>query len=261
LLIFQTTVSSFEVKGELHPDICDKTEPSRERKHVNKMSEAPLRETRQAAETKGRILDVAERLFMEEGFAATSLRMITSQAQVNLAAVNYHFGSKEALVEAVLTRRLAPLNRIRVEELTSLEDAGGGKPLGVETILRAFVGAAAKLGDKPSAGGAIFLRLLGRAFTEPTEHVRNVLQRQYAEVANRFRLAFAAALPHLPEEELAWRMQFTFGAISYVMAGTDVLQLFATCRLSDMENYDAVMDRLVTFLAAGLKAPMTSNAG
>lgn len=210
-------------------------------------------DARYGSQTKGRILDVAERLFMEHGFSATSLRLITSEAKVNLASVNYHFGSKEALIEAVLTRRLAPLNKARVEALVALEREAPQPPT-VESILRAFIGAALKVGEDPKRGGSIFLRLLGRAFTEPTEHVRAVLQKQYADVAFRFREALARALPGLPEKELVWRMQFTFGAISYTLAETDVLQLFSTCDLSDTDSYEAIMNRLVTFLAAGFKA-------
>ena len=209
-------------------------------------------------DTKLRILDAAERLFMERGFAATSLREITALAHVNLAAVNYHFGSKEALIDALLTRRLQPLNQLRLDELNALEKHAQGRPLSVETILEVYVGAAFKLDNKPTAGGSgsVFLRLLGRAFTEPTQQVRQILQRQYAAMAERYKQAFTAALPHVPEDELVWRMQFMFGAISYTMAGTDVMQLVATCDLTDSEDHVAVTRRLVAFLAAGLQAPV-----
>src|SRR6266849_5837474 len=89
---------------------------------------------REHQDTKARILQVAERLFMEHGFSATSLRMITGEAKVNLASVNYHFGSKEALIEAVFTRRLAPLNQERVTQLAQLEAKADGMPLTVEQI-------------------------------------------------------------------------------------------------------------------------------
>ena len=90
-------------------------------------------------DTKSRILDAAEELFMEHGFEATSLRLITTAANVNLAAVNYHFGSKEELFQAVLTRRLDPMNRDRMQLLTAYEAASGGSPLTCEKIGRAHV--------------------------------------------------------------------------------------------------------------------------
>src|SRR5512143_3976610 len=91
------------------------------------------------AETKDRILDAAERLFAEHGFDATSLRMITAAAGVNLAAVNYHFRSKDSLIEAVFGRRIGPVNKERLEMLTAAEKAAGSDPLSLEAVVRAFV--------------------------------------------------------------------------------------------------------------------------
>jgi AcrR family transcriptional regulator len=207
-------------------------------------------------DTKQRILDASERLFMERGFSATSLREITSAAKVNLAAVNYHFGAKETLIEAVLTRRLQPLNELRVAELADIEAGAGKKGASIEAILTVFIAAAFKPDGDPTEGGSVFLRLLGRAFTEPSEQVRDILQRQYRTVAASYKRAFMRALPNLAEEELVWRMQFLFGAISYTMAGTNVMKLVASCDLSDANDRQAVTQRLVAFLAAGLKAPV-----
>ena len=83
-----------------------------------------------AAGTKERLLDAAEALFMEHGFEATSLRLITAAAEVNLAAVNYHFGSKEELFQAILTRRLDPMNQKRVDLLTDMERRHAPAPVG-----------------------------------------------------------------------------------------------------------------------------------
>src|SRR3989440_1166893 len=92
-----------------------------------------------SADTKTRILDAAEVLFMEHGFEATSLRSLTAAAAVNLAAVNYHFGSKEELFQAVLTRRLDPMNQERIDRLEKLEREASGKPLSCEKILFAML--------------------------------------------------------------------------------------------------------------------------
>src|SRR5215475_3768724 len=113
--------------------------------------------------TKDRILDAAEALFMEHGFEATSLRAITAAAGVNLAAVNYHFGSKQELFQAVLTRRLDPMNQERVDLLTRLENEVAPAPLPCEQILNAMFLPALKLARDPERGGKNFLRLLGRA--------------------------------------------------------------------------------------------------
>src|SRR4051812_45237275 len=98
-----------------------------------------LRSVKPQHETRTRILEAAEELFMQHGFEATSMRVLTARAGVNLAAVNYHFGSKHALIEAVFRRKLDPMNANRVAELDRLEKEAAGRALSTEAIIRAFV--------------------------------------------------------------------------------------------------------------------------
>ncbi|MGN2391582.1 TetR/AcrR family transcriptional regulator [Pelomicrobium sp. G1] len=208
------------------------------------------------ANTKDRILDAAEALFMERGFVATSLRMITARAGVNLAAVNYHFGSKEELIKAVFSRRLGPLNQERVAILDQLEREAEGKPLPPEKILEAFLCASLRLSRDPLRGGAVFLRLLGQAFAEPAEYMRNFLPEQYREVVTRYKAAFARALPQIPEEELVWRLHFLFGAIAYSMAGHDALRLICSYSLEGSDRPETIIRHLIPFAVGGLTAPL-----
>ncbi len=164
---------------------------------------------------------------MEHGFEATSLRAITAAAGVNLAAVNYHFGSKEELFQAVLTRRLDPMNQERVDLLTRLEREAAPDPLPCDRILSAMFIPALKLARDPERGGKDFLRLLGRAYADPAPFIRKFLAEQYAVMIARFKAAFGRALPDLPKKELSWRLHFIMGALSYTLAGTDALRLIA----------------------------------
>ena len=209
--------------------------------------------SRAQIDTRERILRAAEALFMDRGFASTSLRMITARAKGNLAAVNYHFGSKEELIREVFGRHLAPLNQARIAYLDRLEAAAGGQPLSLERIIEAIVTPPLLVSRDPLKGGAAFLRLLGRAFSEPTEHMREFLPAQYREVVVRFKQALVRALPQVPEPELVWRMHFMFGAMSYAMAGNDALQLISTCNVEGADDAEAVIRRLVPFLTAGLQ--------
>ncbi|MDM7464328.1 MAG: TetR/AcrR family transcriptional regulator, partial [Tepidimonas taiwanensis] len=136
---------------------------------------------RHPPETRSRILDAAEVLFMEHGFEATSMRMITSMAGVNLAAVNYHFGSKDALIQEVFRRRLTELNRQRLAVLDRLEAEAGGAPLKPSRIVEAFFGTALALAADTEHGGHTFMRLLCRTYTEPSAFVRQFLAEEYAE--------------------------------------------------------------------------------
>ena len=203
-------------------------------------------------DTRSRILDAAERLFVEHGLDATTLRMITAEAKANLAAVNYHFGSKEALIEAVFRRRLTGLNEQRLAALSAYEEAAGGAPLKPRQILEAFFGVAIRMAADRN-GGQTFMRLLGRAYTEPTEFVRSFLADEYAEVVARFKAAFFKALPDVPQEEFLWRFHFMMGALSYAVSGTDALRLLGPIDDSDPE---ALYARLMSFLIGGLRAPL-----
>ncbi len=216
----------------------------------------PLKPPRDPAATKVRVLDAAEALFMEHGFEATSLRAITAAAEANLAAVNYHFGSKEELFQAVLTRRLDPMNQARVELLTRLEAGAGSRPLSCERILMALLIPALKLARDPERGGKDFLRLLGRAYADPAPFIRRFLSEQYAVMITRFKAAFARALPQLPRKELSWRLHFIMGALSYTLAGTDALKLIAELNPHESTNDEILLRRLAPFLLAGLEAPL-----
>ena len=206
--------------------------------------------------TKVRILDTAEELFMEHGFEATTLRQITAAAGVNLAAVHYHFGGKEELFEAVLTRRLDPMNQERVALLTRFEHAAAPNPLSCEKILAAMFIPALKLARDPQRGGKNFLRLLGRAYADPAPFIRRFLSDQYAVTIARFKAAFRRALPQLPKKELSWRLHFVMGALSYALAGTDALKLIAALSPGDADDDEMLLRRLAPFLIAGLKAPL-----
>ncbi len=215
-----------------------------------------IADTRMSSATKVRIMDSAETLFMEHGFEATSLRAITAAAGVNLAAVNYHFGSKEELFQSALTRRLDPMNQARLELLTRLEAKAAPKPLACERILTALLIPALTLARDPQRGGKDFLRLLGRAYADPAPFIRRFLSGQYAVMIARYKAAFGRALPHLPRKELTWRLHFIMGALSYTLAGTDALKLIAELNPNETANDEILLRRLAPFLLAGLTAPL-----
>ncbi|AWI75965.1 TetR family transcriptional regulator [Parazoarcus communis] len=210
-----------------------------------------------APETRDRILDAAEALFVEHGLEATSMRMITSQAGANLAAVNYHFGTKDALIQEVFRRRLTELNRQRLAALDRVEAAAQGQPKPSQ-IVEAFFGTSLELAADTVHGGNTFMRLLGRTYAEPNAFVRQFLAEEYAEVLERFLGALYRSLPGVPREEILWRFHFMMGAMSYAIAGTDALQLFAGT--FDDADPQRLMPRLMSFLLGGLRAPLPEFA-
>lgn len=204
-------------------------------------------------DTRDRILACAERLFAERGFDVTSLRTITTEAGVNLAAVNYHFGTKDELVREVLKRRIEPLNRERFDELDRAEAAAGAGGPSVEEIVEAFIGPAMRLSSDPSRGGRVFMRLFGYALSKPDPELRHFVGSQFREVANRFNAALQRALPELDEREVFWRMLFMIGSMAHSMAMSDQLHEISH-GLCDPHDTEGTSRRLVPFLAAGFRA-------
>ena len=211
------------------------------------MASSPLHATKVA------ILDTAERLFATRGFEATSLRTITSEAGVNLGAVNYHFTSKDALILAVLKRRLKPLSDERVALLDRFESESGGKPLQVEQILEAQFRPPLDLLSRPSKSGRYFLSLQAQILAEQGSYLLPLIQEEFAEKKRRFHEALQRALPELSAEEIHWRLHFAMGAFVHATAHSRVLELASRgkCTLSQT---NATLRRLITFCAAGFRA-------
>lgn len=210
-------------------------------------------------DTRERILDVAERLFMECGYDGTSMRQITGEAGVNLAAVNYHFGSKEALMQEVFRRRLDWLNEERMRVLDRLEAEAGGQPVKPSLIVDAFFGTLLRMAEDEGRGGMTFLRLIGRTLTEPSEFIRAFLAHEYKTVMDRYKEALFRALPDVPKAEIVWRFHFMLGATSYAIAGTDALRLVTDWQIEEedsVDRLDRLVPRLMSFLLGGLRAPL-----
>ena len=214
----------------------------------------PVSEPSSSAATRLRILDAAECLFMQHGFEATGLRLVTAKAKANLAAVNYHFGGKDELFRAMLARRLDPLNAQRIALLEKHQRAHGSASC--EIVLSAMLIPALTIARNPRHGGKDFLRLLGRAYVDPSPVLRHFLSERYAPMVARFKDAFGRALPQLGKQELTWRLHFMLGALAYTLAGTDAWKLIAALNPGKAGNDALLLRRLEPFLIAGLKAPL-----
>ena len=138
------------------------------------------------SDTVDRILDAAEELFADRGFSETSLRMITSKARVNLAAVNYHFGSKNALIQAVFGRFLTPFSSTLGSAFDELEARCEGVPPTLNQTLWALTESAVRMPQRNERGISIFMRLLGLAYTQSQGRLRKFLEQEYSDAFGRF---------------------------------------------------------------------------
>ena len=198
------------------------------------------------ASTKDRILDAAERLFAARGFEATPLRAITAEAGVNLAAVNYHFQSKEALIRAVIARRIGPVNEHRLKLL----DAAEAGPLSVEAVIEAFIRPVIEVRCR---GGKMTAPMIGRIFAEDKAFVERFYEDHLAAIAKRFAAAFESALPDVPREDMFWTAHFLIGAMAHTMSGEHLLVALSG-GLCHIDDPDVIVRRMVTAFAAAFRA-------
>ncbi len=195
-------------------------------------------------DTKTRSLDTAERLFGEQGYAATSLRQVIAKARVNLAAIHYHFGSKEDLIEQIIARKVGPVNQRRLQLLDQYEAEAGKRPLPVEKVLEALLMPAFTVPKRSPD----FTKLMGRLYGEGL--MPRIAQPHFEPVIQRFRAAFEKSLPELPERDRAWRMHFMIGAMAHMlMKPPDELHD------TGHETPERLVRRLIVFLSAGFRAP------
>ena len=193
--------------------------------------------------TKQKILDTAERLFGEHGYSATSLRHIISDAQVNLASIHYHFGSKQDLLDQVILRKAGPMNERRMQLLDQFEAECSPAPPPVEKILEAFIAPAILIEKSPE-----FVKLMGRVHAEGL--MPEIAQRHFQPMIARFMSALHRALPGVPEKELLWKAHFAIGAMAHALTVRPEL----TPR-SEPESPLNVSKMLVAFASSGFRAP------
>jgi AcrR family transcriptional regulator len=204
-------------------------------------------------ETKDRILDATEKLIAEQGIFATSLRQITAKAQVNLAAVNYHFQSKDDLVLAVYRRRIVPMNEERLALLDELEATYRGHPIPLDEILHAFFEPVLHLSAKMAQEGVPLGAMLGRIYTEPFDKFSQGFLQEMAATGHRYAEAMARSVPHLRKEEVYWRLWFTIGIVSHTLGASFKLRQLSQ-GVCDPERQEETLRQMVAFAKAGWEA-------
>lgn len=207
----------------------------------------------QKIDTKTKILNAAEQLFAERGYADTSLRLITSQAEVNLASVNYHFGSKKELIQAVLARYLdvfTPKLTVAIEELNGRE-----AKYNQTDVFNSLMEPLLELNAFRHRGTTIFLQLLGRGYVETQGHLRWFMTTHYGDIMGAFNAAVQQANPHLSKAEVFWRLHFTLGSVVFTMASSNALSDIAKSDFNQDVDIENLIKRLIPFISAGVSAP------
>jgi len=193
-------------------------------------------------DTRERILDAAEALIIERGFAATSLRAIADRAKVNLAATNYHFGSKTGLLAAVFHRIVEPINAERLRRISTLERSG--RSLTINEILAALC-----MPLVEASGNNNLLQVMGRIYSEPESVTKPIIESEFTETANRFIAALARELPDVELETLRWRFHYRIGSVIHLMRVQAPIG-----QQPSAERLQQGVQQLIEYSAAGLTA-------
>lgn len=206
-----------------------------------------------ALRTKDKIIIAAEKLFSEHGFEQTSLRQITSEAEVNLASVNYHFGSKKALIQAVMARYQSVFMPALAEQLHRLQNSGADQ-VRTEDVLACVMPPLIALRQVRADGPVIYLRLLGYAYSEIQGHLRKFTMTNYGEIMHEFFQMIQQANPSVCPNTLFWRLHFSLGAMLFAQTSGQALREIAAADFGEETQAEESLLKLLPFVAAGISA-------
>jgi AcrR family transcriptional regulator len=225
--------------------------------NMKKRAAAVEKPKKAPAETPERVLEVAERLFAERGLDAVSIRDIIAAAGANLGAINYHFGTKDRLIDAVFERRLIPSAQEQLRALEAVERAAGDRPPKLEAVLEAIFRPVVKEAMDPKRGGATFGKLMARSLVDPNPVMERVMHSHFSARVKRFDAALLRAMPSLAPDDVFWRMHLLMGGLhqSLLLLGRKPPPGVPRFHV-DAETY---IRRFVAFAAAAFRAPLPKD--
>ena len=198
---------------------------------------------------KRKLLDAAEQLFADKGFDAVSVRDITKLAGANVAAVNYHFGSREGLLTLVMTRYLTPVNQQRLEMLDAAEKRANGNPVPVEELLEAMCRPLISQVTQSHLSEKVYCKLLGRVMSAQDRDLSLAMEEQMRPCAHRLHAALEKTFPDVPREEMVWRLHFVHGAMVHLLHNQ---AMFRRLGKIEEEPLEVSFQRFLKFAVAGM---------
>ncbi len=208
-------------------------------------------------QTRTAILAAAERLYADRGFGDVTLRDIVAEANVNLAAVNYHFGSKDELIAELFVTRSLALNRERLRELRAAEERGGGRAQ-VADILHALVGPSLRGCIGPERDRSTAARFMIRASIESVPPIRRIRNREIDHL-RKFVVALRRALPDRGEAELYWGLHFALAMAQQTVRDSERLTKLSEGKC-DLDDVEGVIARVVGVAVMALGGALGSKA-
>jgi AcrR family transcriptional regulator len=208
-------------------------------------------------QTRTAILAAAERLYADRGFGDVTLRDIVAEANVNLAAVNYHFGSKDELIAELFVTRSLALNKERLRELREAEEAGNGRA-DITEVLRALVGPTLRGCLGPENQRSTPARFMIRVNIESVPAIRRIRNREIDHL-RKFIAAMRRSLPDRSEVELYWGLHFALAMAQQTVRDSERLAKLSEGKC-DVDDVESVIERVVSVSMMGLTAGSTGKA-
>jgi AcrR family transcriptional regulator len=207
--------------------------------------------------TRAAILNAAERLYADRGFGDVTLRDIVAAADVNLAAVNYHFGSKDELIAELYVTRSLATNRERLNELKTAEAAGGGRA-GIDAVLRALVGPPLRGCLGPDRLRSDAARFMIRASIEAVPAIRKIRNREIDHL-RRFVAAMRRSLPGHSDVDIYWGLHFALAMAHQTIRDGERLEKLSD-RQCDLDDVGDIIERIVAVCVLALTQPRAKAA-
>ena len=208
---------------------------------------------RSSIETKARIKAAALELFAEKGLDCVTTRALSSEADANVAAINYHFGGKDELTVEVFREIARNSAQTRNRFLDELEArcANENRSAKVREIVEAFV--APYLDPNAQQTGVLLAHLITKHRASPNEWTRSVVRDELDEMAQRYISALSKAAPYLTPAAVNWRYHLMVGALVLTVgdcvSGRRIYSLSGDAIVAN--DLKSRRDEIVDFLEAG----------
>ncbi|MGJ8653953.1 MAG: TetR/AcrR family transcriptional regulator [Opitutaceae bacterium] len=214
----------------------------------------PRSQSSTSDKTKIQIIKSAEKLFADKGLRAMTLRDVTREAKVNLAAVNYHFGSKNDLMREVIGSRIEPINTERLRQLDALIEKHGSSPIPLTDIFDSLFRPLFQPDGPGSGPNPALIKIIGRAFAEPVDFMRGMHQHFFTELSRRYIAELKRTCPKLSDESLRNRFFLSVSTMLGATTNQVILENLSASK-SSTPSYDTVVDELIQYAAAGFAHP------
>jgi len=198
------------------------------------------------------IIRAAEKIFAQGGYRAMTLRQVTQEAKVNLAAVNYHFGSKTNLMYALLRERFEPINQQRLTLLDALSEKHAPDPVPLAAIYDALFRPLFTGVDSAPVNDTALMQIIGRALTEPADFMRKLHKEFFADLSQRFTDEIHRSCPQLSAEQLQYRFFLSISTMIGTLIEQVRLENISNGKL-DATNLDKMLHELTAYVVAGFR--------